>query len=81
MGYQLNAAQARKLEAFISAGEFESVEEAIDTAIAGLEIDTSDLDWTKPLIEEAEASLARGEGVSLDDVKARLATKFARHEK
>ena len=31
-------------------------------------IDTSDLSWAKPYIDEARASLARGEGIPADQV-------------
>lgn len=70
MTYQLTEQQIRLLESKVAAGGLASVEEAIAVAIAGLDLDTDDLDWAVPLIAEAEAEFARGEGIPSSVVRA-----------
>lgn len=40
--------------------------------MADSEIDLDDLDWVKPLLDEARAEVGRGEVVSWDEVKREL---------
>jgi hypothetical protein len=56
-----------------------SLEEA-HRAAAGLAlpIDTSDLSWAKPYLDEARASLARGEGIPADKVFAAIEARLDR---
>ena len=74
MTITLTPEQQEWLEAEVAAGHFSSVEEAVQFAVAELmrPVDTSDLSWAKPYIEEARASLARGEGVPADRVFAEV---------
>ena len=74
MSYLLAEKHIRALESLVVAGEFASVDDALDIAIAHLTmIDESDeFDWAIPLIAEADAEFARGEGVPLSEVKAKL---------
>jgi antitoxin ParD1/3/4 len=37
-----------------------------------MSVDGDDLAWARPLVDEARASIARGEGVPADAVKAEL---------
>ena len=51
------------LKAQVASGRFESLEEAIASAVAGLRAQEADDDsWVKPLVEEALEALDRGEG-------------------
>ena len=53
----------------VAAGRFPSLEVALSVAIAELKARDSapDLAWAKPLVEDSRATIARGEGVSLDE--------------
>jgi antitoxin ParD1/3/4 len=70
MTITLTSEQQKWLEAEVAAGHFVSIEEAIQIAIAELmrPVDTTDLSWAKPYIDEARASLARGGGIPADQV-------------
>jgi Arc/MetJ-type ribon-helix-helix transcriptional regulator len=74
MTITLTSEQQKWLEAEVAAGRFASVEDAVRLAVAELmtPIDTSDLSWAKPYIDEAYASLARGEGIPAEQVFAEL---------
>lgn len=73
MTITLTPEQLRWLEQQVAGGHFESVEDAVQLAVAGMmTIDTDNLAWAKPLVEEARASLARGEGIPADSVRAEL---------
>ena len=64
------------LRAQVDAGNFPSVEEALEAAILALEdaaagdddLDDDDLDWMKPLLDEAEADIAAGRTLSHKEV-------------
>lgn len=64
----------RKLKSLVDAGEFASVDDALDVAITHLTLidETDEFDWAIPLIAEAEAEFARGEGIPIEDVEASL---------
>lgn len=75
MTITLTAGQLKLLEAAVAEGRFASVEEAVRVAVdcmMGTAADPGDLDWVKPLLDEARASLARGEGVTLEEFNAYL---------
>ncbi len=56
--------QRRWLEAQVAAGHFPSVDEAMQAAIAEMmALAGQDFEWARPYIEEADASLARGEEI------------------
>lgn len=56
--------QRQWLEAQVAAGHFPSVDEAVQAAVAEMmALATEDFEWARPYIEEADASLARGEGI------------------
>jgi antitoxin ParD1/3/4 len=73
MTVTLTPDQIKWLEAQVAGGRFDSIEEAVRLAVAGLmAVDADDLAWAKPLVEEARASIERGEGIPAEDVKAQL---------
>jgi len=77
MTIQLSPEQQRWLEAQVEAGHFSSLEQAVAVAIADLMATVEDdLDWAKPLLDEARASIARGEGMTLEEHRARIAAKL-----
>lgn len=81
MNIALKPDQLTWLEAEVSAGTFASIEDAVRLAVAGL-MDTTeddDLTWTKPLVDEARAAIARGEGIPAADVKAEIETRLRKH--
>jgi len=73
MTIQLSPEQEQWLEDQVAAGHFSSVEQAVAVAIADLmAMAEDDLDWAKPLVDEAAAELDRGEGVPADEAFARI---------
>ena len=73
MTIQLSPEQQQWLEAQVAAGHFSSLEQAVAVAIADLMATAEDdLDWAKPLVDEAAAELDRGEGVPADKAFARI---------
>ena len=73
MTVTLTPDQIKWLESQVAGGRFDSVEDAVRLAVAGLmTLDADDLSWAKPLVDEARASIARGEGIAAEDVKAQL---------
>jgi antitoxin ParD1/3/4 len=77
MNISLSPEQQRWLEAEIAAGRFNSIDDAVATAIAELmSVQTDDLGWAKPYVEQARASVARGDAISGDDFLRRLDEKL-----
>jgi Arc/MetJ-type ribon-helix-helix transcriptional regulator len=73
MRITLTPAQQKWLEAEVAAGRYASVEEAVRAAVDALmPPELRDLSWAKPYLDEARASLARGEGVTLDEFNAQV---------
>jgi Arc/MetJ-type ribon-helix-helix transcriptional regulator len=73
MEITLTPAQQKWLEAEVAAGRYASVEEAVRAAVdAVMPLELRDLSWAKPYLDEARASLARGEGVTLEEFNARV---------
>jgi Arc/MetJ-type ribon-helix-helix transcriptional regulator len=69
MKITLTPVQQKWLKAEVAAGRYASVEEAARAAVDALmPPDLRDLSWAKPYLDEARASLARGEGVSAEEV-------------
>ena len=62
MTIQLTTEQSRWIEAQVSAGRFNSVEEAVAAAVARLRNEEEfDDSWAKPLVAEALIELDRGD--------------------
>jgi antitoxin ParD1/3/4 len=79
MTIQLSPEQQRWLEAQVAAGHFTSLEQAVAVAIADLMVTVEDdLTWARPLVDEAAAELARGEGVPADEALKRIRKSFDR---
>jgi antitoxin ParD1/3/4 len=77
MNITLTPEQQKWLEAEIAAGHFDSVDDAVAAAIAELmSLNGDDLAWAKPYVEQARASVARGDVISGDEFFKRLAKKL-----
>jgi antitoxin ParD1/3/4 len=73
MTVQLSPEQQRWLEDQVKAGHLASLEQAVAVAIADLMATVDDdLEWAKPLVDEAIASIDRGEGIPADEAWARI---------
>ena len=71
MTITLKAEHESQLMALVAAGAYDSLEDALASAIEHLTVDTDDdLAWAKPLVDQAIAQLERGERHSHDDVFA-----------
>lgn len=82
MAITLTPRQEAWIRAHIASGEFGSVEEAarrlIDDRIADIEAEAGDdMAWAKPLVDEARASIARGDLLTLEEHRARKAARRA----
>jgi antitoxin ParD1/3/4 len=81
MTITLSPEQVAQLQAFVTRGEFASIEDAarqlIDERLAERSIEENDdLSWAKPYVDEALAELARGEGMTLEEHKRRMAARL-----
>ena len=82
MNITLPREQQEWLEAQVKAGAYDSVDDAVASILAGhMDMLTDDLAWAKPLVEEARASMARGEGMTLDEHRARMAERFGKPDR
>ncbi len=78
MNVTLPPKQRKWLEAEVAAGRFASIDEALALAVSGLmDLETDDLAWAKPQVDQARASAARGEISTGDDYLKRLDAKIA----
>lgn len=65
----------------MKAGAFKTPEDAISFAVRHVVAPDDDLSWLRPLLDEPRAEIARGEGISLEDFRARMkARKDALHD-
>jgi antitoxin ParD1/3/4 len=77
MTITLTAEQQRWLEAEVAAGRIASVEDAVRLAVdLIMPIDTADLSWATPYLDEARAQIARGEYIEHQDLKCELAERI-----
>jgi antitoxin ParD1/3/4 len=80
---RLTDEQQAWLAAQVSAGAFPTIEAAVQQAIAermafeAANIVDDDLAWAKPLVDEARASVARGDNFTLEEHRARNAARRA----
>jgi antitoxin ParD1/3/4 len=73
MNIKLPAEQQEWIEAQVAAGHFESVDQALAVAVAELmAIHSDDLAWAKPYVDQARASVARGDVMSGEEYFQRL---------
>jgi antitoxin ParD1/3/4 len=77
MNITLTAEQQRWLETEVAAGHLPSVEGAVRVAVADLKsIASGDLSWARPYVEAARDAAARGEVLTLDEHRARMAARL-----
>jgi Arc/MetJ-type ribon-helix-helix transcriptional regulator len=77
MNVKLPADQQKWLEAEVAAGRFASIDEALAVAVADLmAIQSDDLSWAKPYVDQARASVARGNVLSGEEFFKRLEAKL-----
>jgi antitoxin ParD1/3/4 len=77
MNIKLPPAQQQWIEAQVAAGHFESVDEALAVAVADLmAVHGDDLDWAKPYVDRARASVARGDVMSGDEYLRRMSERL-----
>jgi antitoxin ParD1/3/4 len=82
MNITLPREQQEWLQAQVEAGAYESVEDAVASILAGyMQLDFDDLEWAKPLIEEARASAERGETMTLEEYRAMMDERFGKLER
>lgn len=72
MKIEISPHHAKALEAAVAAGTFPSVDEAVSAALDQLLVAEMDLSWAKPLVDEALAERARGEGIPVAVALAEL---------
>jgi antitoxin ParD1/3/4 len=70
------------LAARVKAGQFASIGDAASQLVASAiadaaHLESADLAWAKPLVEEAYASLERGEGSPAAEAAARIRARIA----
>jgi len=76
MNITLPSEQQKWLEAEIAAGRFDSIDDAVAAAVAELmSVDGDDLAWARPCVEQARASVARGDVISGEEFFERLTTR------
>jgi Arc/MetJ-type ribon-helix-helix transcriptional regulator len=71
--------QQEWLEAQVKAGHYDSVDQAVASIVGErMWLGIDDLSWAKPLVDEALASLERGEGLTLDEHRKRMEERFGK---
>ena len=86
MTIALTSEQLLWLEEQVAAGRFASLDDGVQRAMVGLMTgvdgpdETDDDDWVGPLLDDARASLARGDSMSLEDFKVHAALRRPRSD-
>ena len=74
MNISLSSEQLAWLQDKVSSGRFSSIEEAAMAAIdAAIASEADDMGWARPLVDEARASIGRGEFLTHDQFKSFIA--------
>ena len=77
MNITLPREQQEWLEAQVRAGAYESIDEAVASIVAEhMQFDVDDLEWAKPLVEEARAAAERGETMTLEEYRKMMDERF-----
>jgi antitoxin ParD1/3/4 len=77
MQISLTPEQREWLEAKVAAGQFDSVEEAAAAAIAdSMAGEVDDMAWAKPYVDEGRAAVARGDVLTVEEHRARMARRL-----
>jgi Arc/MetJ-type ribon-helix-helix transcriptional regulator len=78
MNIKLPPEQQKWLEGQVAAGHFPSIDDALSAAVADvMAIHREDLAWATPSVEQARASVARGDVISGEEYFKRLDGKLA----
>ena len=76
---ELTPSQAASLQAAVAAGEFPSIEAAIQLALDQiLPLDTDDLSWARPYVDQARESIAQGRYITLEEFRRDIRETIAR---
>jgi antitoxin ParD1/3/4 len=79
MNITLPREQQEWLEAQVKAGAYESIDEAVASILAEhMQPDIDDLEWAKPLVEEARAAAERGETMTLEEYRQMMDERFGK---
>lgn len=79
MQISLTPEQQEWLEAKVAAGHYTSIEEAAAAAIAdSMAGDVDDMAWARPYVDEARAAVARGDVLSVEEHRARIARRLSK---
>ena len=79
MQISLTPEQREWLEAKVAAGQFGSLEEAAAAAIAdSMAGEIDDMAWAKPYVDEARAAVARGDVLTIEEHRARIARRLSK---
>lgn len=79
MTITLTSSQLAWLESQVRAGTFASVEDGVRAAVDLLmPVETGDLEWVRPYLDEARASVARGEVITLEEFRDEMAAHIER---
>jgi antitoxin ParD1/3/4 len=74
--------QQEWLEAPVKAGAYDSIDGALSQFVTEhMDLDTDDLDWAKPLIEEACASAECGETMTPEEYRTMMDERFGKLER
>ena len=77
MNISLPREQLEWIEAEVAAGRFDSIDDAVAAAVGELmALGREDLAWARPYVEQARASVARGDVLSGEDFFKRLQSKL-----
>ena len=71
--------QQEWLEAQVKAGAYDSVDDAVASIVAQhMRLDTDNVAWARPLVDQARAAVARGESMTLDEYRAMMSERFGK---
>jgi antitoxin ParD1/3/4 len=74
MNIRLPPAQQEWLDTKVAEGEFVSIEDAVQQMIAErMAFEADDMAWAKPYVDEGRAAAARGDVVTLEEHRLRIA--------
>ena len=81
MAITLTPEQEAWVAAHVERGDFPSIEAAVrqlvDERIAEIALEADDFAWAKPYVDEGLTALERGDVITLEEHKARNATRLA----
>jgi antitoxin ParD1/3/4 len=84
MNLVFSKAHTEWLQARVADGTFASVEAAVQQlveeriALEDITLDDDEMEWVRPLLDEARLDVAEGRSLSLDEHRARNAARLAK---